>query len=94
VTGARRETTQSGGSHLSAGGREGEGTILGKDLDGPWAETLAGLEPFPAALLLSFFCFFCFSFLFLISSISFAFWLQINSNQIQKFSKILSNILG
>jgi hypothetical protein len=64
---------------------------FGIPLDGPW--TLSGARPkrSPEALLYFFpfssFSFFC----FLYSFLTFAFWLQFDSNQFVNFSKIQNN---
>jgi hypothetical protein len=54
---------------------------------------LVGLMGQPSWVGSFFFWFFCFIFRFLISFISFSFWLQIRSNQFLKFSIIHSNNL-
>jgi hypothetical protein len=74
----RREMIPIGGAHLSVEERKGEGTLSGLSVAGPRAESGAGLEGSPAACLYIFlyFSFFCFIFSF----ISFATFIQINSN--------------
>jgi hypothetical protein len=54
-----------------------------------WAGAALAAGPiwFPSALFIFFVLFFLFFFCFLISFITFAFWLQFDSNQLLKFSK-------
>jgi hypothetical protein len=73
--------------------RKGQWYRFGVRLAGPQAETRAGLDWLPGALFLFYFVFFFFFFCFLISFISFAYMIQIDSNQNANFSKIQLNIL-
>jgi hypothetical protein len=82
-----------GGSHLSAGERKDPVSVqeIGKWAAGLflcWAETV------PLALFHFIFFSFSFLFCFLIFFISFAFDVQMTSNQLQIFSKIQRNKLG
>jgi hypothetical protein len=65
ITDARWEMILTGGSHLSAGEREGESTLSGIWPGGPWAVCGAGPNSFPAAF--SYFLFSFLLFLFLLS---------------------------
>jgi hypothetical protein len=79
-----------GGVHLSVGSREGErvpGYHFGVRGNGPWARSSAGLIRSPGPVFLFSFLFFFFFFCFLISFVSFAKMLQINSNHFQNFQK-------
>jgi hypothetical protein len=89
----RRRTIPIGRVHLLAGGRDREDTLSG---GASWA---AGRFPAWAKrdtqvrFIYIYFLFFLFFFCFLISFITFAFWLQFDSNQNLKFSNIQNNII-
>jgi hypothetical protein len=80
------------GPHISEGRRKGIPILVFRQATDSircWAE-----RGCPGALFYLFTSFLLFFFCFLISFISFAFWLQFDSNQFLKFSKIQSNQLG
>jgi hypothetical protein len=78
--------------HVSERARR-QDTLSGFSLAGPWASSGAGpIWSPPRPVFLFFVLFFSFS-CFTISLITFAIKLQMNSNQLLKFSKIHSNIL-
>jgi hypothetical protein len=62
VVGQRKKEMLTGGSHLSAGGREGEKILFRAGLPGPRAYFPPGPKGFPGSI--SLFFFFLFSFLF------------------------------
>jgi hypothetical protein len=77
---------------VSEGERE-EGCTGSGEVSGPRARFFVGPKGLPGVLFLFSFLFFFFFFCFLISFVSFAKMLQINSNQFQKFSKNQCNDL-
>jgi hypothetical protein len=77
---------------MSVRGRVEKGTGLGR-LPGPWAQSGAGPDCFPRGLLRVFSSFLPFPFLLSYFFITFAFWVQFDSNQNLKFSNIKNNIL-
>jgi hypothetical protein len=91
----REETAEvmmlTGGVHLSARGREREGTASGAGGAGPWAASGAGPNGLPRVQFYFYFFLSSFLFCFLKSFVSFAKRLQFDSNHFQKFSKIQNN---
>jgi hypothetical protein len=80
-----------GGSHLSARGRERGGTVSGAGGAGPWAASRVGPDRFPGAFsIFILLCFFSIS-VFFISFKHFSNLNQIDSNQLCKVSKIQNN---
>jgi hypothetical protein len=82
-----------GGSHLSAGEREGEVYRFGFELGVPRAVSSSGPKGSPRGPSLFFPFLFLFFFCFLYFFISFSNLIQIYSNQNANFSKIQLNIL-
>jgi hypothetical protein len=81
-----------GGAGLSAGKERRGIPVRGVGRGGPWASSEAGPKRCPLALFYFYFVYFFFFFCFLISFISFAYLVQIASNQLCKVSKIQNNI--
>jgi hypothetical protein len=73
---------------------EGRGYRFGEKVSGLQVDSGLGRKGFPRVLFLFSFLFFFFFFCFLISFVSFAKMLQINSNHFQKFSKNQCNDLA
>jgi hypothetical protein len=80
-----------GGSHLSARGRERGGTGSGAGGAGPWAASGAGPDRFPGAFSVFISPLLLFHFCFLYLFKHFSKLIQIDPNQLCKVSKIQNN---